>query len=315
MNAFALYEHRFFAMNTDVAAWIWSTPPHAETQLRAVETLFAEIEASLSRFRPQSELQRLNAAAGQGSVSVSATLWAVLVEAQRHFNASHGVFDPTILADLVHAGYDRSFEQGLDQPTPVMLAHHNVKASSLDRRLVLNAQARSVRLAAGVGLDLGGIAKGWTVDQAAERLGQWGPALVDAGGDIRVTAALAGEAWPIAVQDPFEPAQDLCVLRIAEGAVATSSIGKRHWRRSNQLQHHLIDPRRRRPAQSDLHTVTVLAPTAVEAEVAAKVALILGSHSGAAYLEAQGLTGLLFHRNGHQQQVGALPIDTELAIA
>ena len=168
----------------------------------------------------------------------------------------------------------------------------------------------TARLPAGLGIDLGGIAKGWAVDRATEMLAAWGAALVDAGGDLRATAAPDGEPWPIAVQDPFDEMNDLFVIGLTKGAMATSSIGKRRWERHGQAMHHLIDPRSGLPSQSDLHTVTVLAPTAAEAEVAAKVALILGQHAGLRYLNERGLAGVLIGVNRRLKLVGNLQIDT-----
>ena len=104
---------------------------------------------------------------------------------------------------------------------------------------------------------------------------------------------------------------DLFVISLAEGAIATSSIGKRRWERHGQAMHHLIDPRSGLPSMSDLHTVTVLAPTAVEAEIAAKVALILGQHAGRRYLDERGLAGILVGVDRRLELVGKLPrVDT-----
>ncbi|MCB0112838.1 MAG: FAD:protein FMN transferase [Caldilineaceae bacterium] len=303
-----LYEHRFRAMNTDVAAWIWSTQLQAEAQLGAVEDCFAAVEDNLSRFRPHSELSRLNAAAGKGPVPVSSQLFTLLSLALDHARASGGIFDPTVLNAMQRAGYDRSFEQvtaeGATTSSPVAKQDNGGW-----RRVVLDPRSHTVTLPADMGIDLGGIAKGWTVDQTALRLGAYGPALVDAGGDMRATASINGECWPVAVQDPFHPTKDLLVLRIANDAVATSSIGKRRWQRNGRTYHHLIDPRTQQPAETDLHSVTVLAPTTVEAEIAAKVALILGSADGVEYLKDRHLSAFLVDAHGGPIQVGSLPVD------
>ena len=301
-----LYEHRFRAMNTDVAAWIWATRLQAQVQLETVEDTFNKVEAKLSRFRRQSELCRLNAAAGKGPIPVSFLLFNLLSLALDHAHASGGIFDPTVLNAINHAGYDRSFElipaqdlRPLPSPAPA--------DDGGWRRIVLDPRSKTITLPVGLGIDLGGIAKGWMVDQTALRLGVHGPALVDAGGDIRVTAPLEGEAWPVAVQDPFNLDRDLLVLRIEQGAVATSSVGGRRWQRNGRIYHHLIDPRTQQPAKTDLHTVTVLASTTVEAEIAAKVALILGRKDGGEYLEARRLAALLVDTDGRQHQIGPLP--------
>jgi FAD:protein FMN transferase len=305
---FALSEHRFRAMNTDVAAWLWSDSPASAFWLHEIEAFFGEVEAELSRFRPESGLSRLNASAGRGPQPVSDLVQTVLAAALRSAEDSEGIFDPTVLGALHRAGYVRSFE---------LLADGSVQQegeagdavredAALDWRAVaLDRRRGEVTLPAGLGLDLGGIAKGWAVDRAAEMLGAWGAALVDAGGDIRASAAPGGEPWPIGIQDPFDPAADLGVLDLSEGAVATSTVGRRRWQHDGRLMHHLIDPQTGEPSRSDLHTVTVIAPTAADAEVAAKVALILGAASGRTYLEARGRSALLVDQAGGTHVVGA----------
>ena len=305
-----LRQIQFRAMNTDVGIWLWQADPQAETWLQDAAQRFAAIEAELSRFQPDSGLSRLNGAAGAGPQPVSPLLWAVVSAALDAARRSQGLFDPTLLYPLQRAGYDRSFEQ----LAPNLAG--GVAARTLDwgyQRVQTNPETTTVSLPAGLGLDLGGIGKGWAVDHVAQALAVHGPLLVDAGGDIRVVGAAQGEPWPIAVQDPFNEPQDLLTLALTSGAVATSSIGGRLWTRDGQAMHHLLDPRTGQPSASDLHTVTVLAPTATVADVAAKVALILGSQRGRAYLASRGLRGLLSRRDGQQQTVGRLPLSHLMA--
>lgn len=296
-----LVTHRFRAMNTDSAAWLWSDSPLAGVRLAEVERFFGQVEAELSRFRPQSGLSRLNAAAGRGPQPVSPLLLEVLALALDAARSSNGIFDPTILHPLRAAGYDRSFEQidlGDAGPPP--------EASALSgggwSQVLLDVAGGTATLPTGLGIDLGGIAKGWAVDETARHLGRWGPALVDAGGDIRSVGA-PGEPWPVAVPDPCDESRDLAVIGLADSAVATSSIGRRRWRRDGQAMHHLIDPHTGQPSRSDLHTVTVLAPTAVAAEVAAKVALLLGQEAGRAYLASRGFAAWLIDHQGRVEAI------------
>lgn len=317
-----LYEHHFRAMNTDVAAWLWADTPLADPWLLDVQRFFAAAEAELSRFRATSGLSRLNAAAGRGPQRVSPTMQHVLGQALAAARASDGIFDPTVLPALQRAGYDRSFELVIAQGSvPLAAAPPNGKhtlskhedeparPSSGWQQVILDPIDGMVTLPAGLGLDLGGIAKGWAVDRAAEQLGVHGAALIDAGGDIRASAAPGGRPWPVAIADPFDDTRDLGVLYLGEGAVATSTVGRRHWQHKGRSMHHLIDPRCGEPCRSDLHTVTVLAPTAVQAEVAAKVALILGQRDGQVYLERQSWSGLFVGFDGAQQVIGALTVE------
>lgn len=304
-------EHRFRAMNTDVTAWLWSDSVLAQARLGEVETVFAQVESELSRFRPASGLSRLNAMAGAGPRRISPLFQSVLGTALDAADESGGIFDPTVLDSLSRAGYDRSFELLSTMDGDRYATHDRDLNRTSWRQVELDTSSGTARLPAGLGLDLGGIAKGWAVDRASEMLTSWGAALVDAGGDLRATAAPDGEPWPIAVQDPFDEMNDLFVISLSEGAIATSSIGKRRWERHGQTMHHLIDPRNGLPSQSDLHTVTVLAPTTAEAEVAAKVALILGQHAGKRYLDERGLSGVMIGIDQWLKVVGTpLMIDT-----
>lgn len=292
-----LHERHFRAMNTDVGVWLWSTAPGAPAALDAAPAFFEQVEQELSRFRPDSGLNRLNAAAGQGPQPVSTTLEAVLRLALDAARETGGLFDPTVLPALQAAGYDVSFER-IDASGP-----HDPAAVRLGWQEVTLADGR-VSLPAGMALDLGGLVKGWTVDRLAEKLSAHGPVLVDAGGDICAYGRLDGERWPVGVAEPLEEQEDLVVLELEDEAVATSSVGRRRWRRGEAWMHHLIDPRTQRPSESDVHTVTVVGPSAREAEIAAKVALLLGSAAGSGYLATRGLDGILVRHDGSLQTVG-----------
>jgi thiamine biosynthesis lipoprotein len=270
--------------------------------LSAVPAWFAEWEARLSRFRPDSDLSRLNAAAGHPTV-VGEVLWQVLQAARVAAEWTEGLVTPTLLAAVEEAGYDRSFEQiavagGAAVPAPAGAPRRvgaRLRQRWTARRLAgardwrairLHEASRSVTLPAGGRLDLGGIAKGWAADEAARRLAVAGPALVDAGGDIAVTGPRAGGLrWPVAVANPFAPGRHLAVLWLAGGGVATSGRDRRRWRQGGEWRHHIIDPRSGRPALTDVQTATVVATSARQAEAAAKAALILGRRRGLGWIE------------------------------
>jgi thiamine biosynthesis lipoprotein len=225
-----LYEHRFRAMNTDVGVWLWpggaEHVPIVRSSFSWAQGFFGRVEQELSRFRSTSALNRLNQRAGCGLQAVPPLLWTVLEAAFRAANDSGGIYDPTLCRTIDRLGYDRSFEcvertgeAQEDPPMPAFCAWQRVQLKGADR---------SVSLPLDLALDLGGIAKGWTVDQVALALAPIGPVLVHAGGDLRVVGAVNGEAWPVAVQDPFEPAkQDRALVRLRQGALATSSRGGR----------------------------------------------------------------------------------------
>lgn len=301
-----LHEHHFRAMNTDVGVWLWFTGPERVAipgrPLKWAEVFFARVEDELSRFRSTSALSRVNGSAGCGPQAVSHLFWTVLMSAMEAADDSGGVYDPTLLRTLERIGYDRTFGEVEQCGARNTIA--DVPSFGSWRRVGLDRGVRSVSLPADLALDFGGIAKGWTVDRVALVLAPLGPVLVDAGGDLRAIGLVDGEGWPVGVQDPFEPERDRAIVRLRDGALATSSIGGRRWQRGDRTLHHVIDPRTGTAAQSDLHSVTVRAPTAMMAEVAAKVALVLGSASGPSYLLERGLSGLLTGVHGREMRVG-----------
>jgi thiamine biosynthesis lipoprotein len=127
-------------------------------------------------------------------------------------------------------------------------------------------------------VDLGGIAKGWIVEKAAQLLNRYVDTCgVSAGGDILfIGRPLDGMDWHVYLEDPRSPIESLAQLHIPWGAVATSSVMKRTWAQGEKIRHHLIDPRTGEPAKTDWLSVTVITPDVITAEVYAKALLIAG---------------------------------------
>jgi thiamine biosynthesis lipoprotein len=292
------FTHYFRTMGTDVGLWLW----HADEQtarraLSQTEHFFAQTEARLSRFLPDSELSRLNRAKGR-PFAASPLLFELVEAALAWRGRTGGIFDPTILQALIAYGYDRSFEYIAARPDT---GGNPIPVNMPTRGQVkLNRSQRGITLPEGTGLDLGGIAKGWTVQQAARRLGRLGPAMVDAGGDIAcIDVPPSGSSWLVGVANPHNPDADIATLTLAHEAVATSSLAHRRWQYRGRPAHHLIDPRTGAPADTDLLSVTVITPYLPDAEIQAKVALILGENNGLAYLKAQpDLSALLVAADG-----------------
>lgn len=296
----------FTAMNTDVEviACVFSSQSiDAERTLRKVRKAFQKVEKTLSRFIPDSELCKLNASAGK-SFKASRLLFEVVKMSLEANVETKGIFDPTILPDLISAGYDRSFE-GLEQRQKVNPASAVSRETSASRRILLDSASFSIYLPAGVKLDLGGIGKGWAVDYVSRYLRFFPGYAIDAGGDIRVGGQQTdGCPWNIAVEDPFLKGHDLALLQLSEGAVCTSTITKRRWQLANTWKHHLIDPHTGQPARSGVAAVTVMAETAARAEIIAKVSLILGPVAGLEFMQGQpNVKGLLVLADGHLTDV------------
>jgi thiamine biosynthesis lipoprotein len=243
---------------------------HESARARAVATIaetFGEEERRFSRFRADSELSRVNAAAGR-PVRVSPTFAAVLERALEAAAQTEGLFDPTVLDALLAAGYDRDFDELIAGARGAL---HPVRPCGRWREVRVDRDV--VELPPGVGLDLGGLVKGWTADLAASRAVDAGLpwTIVNAGGDLAVTGQAPSIA--VAVEDPDDPSRELGRLQVRSGGVATSSIRARAW---GEGRHHLIDPRTGTPSTTQIVQATAVAATCAEAEVAAKAILLGG---------------------------------------
>jgi thiamine biosynthesis lipoprotein len=272
----------------------------APTVLTWARSRLTDWEALWSRFRFDSEVCRLNASAGRW-VELSEPTIALVRQAVVAWELTGGLFDPTILPALEHAGYTSTFED-LPAESPIGTAVPAPGCAGIE------IGAGRVRLPPGVRIDLGGIGKGYAADLLAAELLSAGAsgASVNLGGDVRTagTPPTRG-AWFIAVENESRPGTDLAWLALADGAVATSTRLRRRWRCHGQEAHHIIDPHHGAPASSAVASVTVVAADAHWAEVLAKAALIAGVSAGITLLESLGVAGLLVTGSGAAHAAGA----------
>jgi thiamine biosynthesis lipoprotein len=290
-----LHRLPFRAMGCDMLAVLDSE--RAPVYLSLVPQWFEEWEQILSRFRYDSELTRLNQIHEQ-PVPVSPVLWDVFQAARRAEQMTNGLVTPTLLGAILEAGYDRPFDVLPHQSHPAVVPAISAPASLTG--IGFDESAQTVSLPVGVGLDFGGVAKGWAAHQAMRRLQVEGPALVDAGGDIAISGPRPdGRPWQIGIADPFHKGEEIETLFVNQCGIATSGKDRRRWTRDGVLQHHILDPLTRQPAQTDLLTVTVIAKDVMQAEAAAKAAFILGSRVGLEWIEERAdLAGLFILDDG-----------------
>jgi len=265
----------FRAMNSDIVLVAEGELSQVESGLVAVQKFVDTSEKRFTRFSEQSELSALNRSAGNW-FQASPDLFQVVKEAVFYFHKTNGLFDPSILPSLKNAGYVHSMDEirrvgSAPQPD----RHQSVSVSAFDS-IELNETTSSIRLPADLQIDLGGIAKGWIAERAAHLLSQYSSACaVNAGGDMFLVGYPHGQdSWEVGLEDPRNPQEDISVLLLQEGAVATSSVVKRSWKQGNISRHHLINPRTGEPANTQWLSVTVLAPHAATAETFAKAFLI-----------------------------------------
>ena len=267
----------FRAMNSDILLAALGTPARTSEGFEETQRFIQACENRFTRFSEESELSALNRSAGT-PFQASPDLFAVVALAQHFFHQTRGLFDPSILPDLKRIGYDRSMDfLRADGPAPLfesLLVEEHPSFSEMD----LDETRGMILLPPGMSLDLGGIAKGWIAEQAATLLSDFSSACaVNAGGDMFLIGLPEGEThWPVAIEDPLQPENDLTTIQVDPGAVATSAVTKRVWKQGEKQRHHLIDPRTREPARTEWLSVTVVAPHAYQAEVFAKALLIGG---------------------------------------
>lgn len=281
-------------------------------QARALaDQKLAEVDLACSRFRPDSELSRLNAAGGK-PVFVSQTLADLLGAALRAAQLTGGIVDPTCGAALVALGYDRDFADVLAAaPARQPRAAGPVPGW---RSVHLDQRSRSVRLDGGAQLDLGATAKAWAADQCAGQIaGQLRcGVLVSLGGDVAVAGEAPPGGWRIRVTDDHAapdsaPGQ---TVAIASGGLATSSTTVRAWSAGGRPVHHIVDPATGAPATSCWRTVSVAAGTCLDANTASTAAIIQGAEAPG-WLSGLGLPARLVGQDGMVMTTAGWPVDAE----
>jgi FAD:protein FMN transferase len=242
-------ERRFESMGCEIVVG-GATP----SELRAVERLFRERDQVFSRFKPDSELNRVNRSAGR-LVAVSPLFADTLAVALTAARETDGLVDPTLGTALQAAGYDRDLAALEPDSRPPGEPRPGLWRSVL-------VIGRRVGVPRHVRLDLNGVVKSLAVDDALRLLS--GGGFVSAGGDIAVSKETTVSL----------PDGEAVLLR--RGALATSGTTKRRWLRAGELQHHLIDPRTGAPAATVWEQVTACGAGCLAADVAAKAGFLLG---------------------------------------
>jgi thiamine biosynthesis lipoprotein ApbE len=301
---------RWEALGTSVVLQLTDPDVLVHARSRVQRELFA-IDRACSRFRPDSELSYLNAHAGR-AVPASPMLFAAVELAVRAAQLTGGDVDPTVGRALVLAGYDRDWRllprPGEQPEHPAVVARMRAGWRSVE----LDRAHSTIRIPAGVSLDLGATAKAWAADRAACAAAEAGGCgtLVSLGGDIATSGSAPEGGWRIRVtddhrSDPSAPGQ---TISICSGGLATSSTAVRRWSHRGFDMHHIIDPATGAPSRTRWRTVSVAAADCAEANIATTAALV---RDGAAlrWLGGLGLPARLVDRRGRVATVGGWPAE------
>ncbi|MGI9009226.1 MAG: FAD:protein FMN transferase [Streptosporangiaceae bacterium] len=280
------------------AAVLIVTEPAALPAARSLaDAELAAIDKACSRFRPDSELSRLNATTGQPQ-PVSELFAELIGQALRAAEVTDGDVDPTCGGALAAAGYDRDFGEVRAGGRTVTVTARPVPGWTSVR---LDRPRRTVTLDRGAQLDLGSTAKAVAADRCAGLIvsGLGGGVLVSLGGDIAVAGTPPDGGWQVKVTDdhaagPDAPGQ---VVTITAGGLATSSTTVRAWTAGGRPMHHIIDPRTGEPAVSCWRTVSVAAASCADANIASTAAIIR-SEAAPGWLASAGLPARLVRQDG-----------------
>lgn len=288
----AAHEEKGKIMKTEVFIKLFSdryTRAELKRDIASGFEMFRVFENRFSRFQETSELSRFNASAGE---AVSREFFVLLKEAAWFYRETDGIFDPGVLSILENIGY-RGHKS---------VATRGVKKEVSFKELILDETHQAARKPKNLQLDLGGIGKGYIVDLVADWLSKkYAHGIVDAGGDMRVFGGDREQNldyFAIDVENPFNQKQNLATLILKDCAVATSGVNRRHWEYQGERHHHIIDPSRKKSAQSGLAQVTVIASRATAADVYAKTLLVLGLKQGEKFAQEKNIPACFVTENG-----------------
>jgi FAD:protein FMN transferase len=290
------------------ATVVVSDPARADLAGRELACRLGALDAACSRFRPDSELRRIERTAAGRPVEVSPLLYDLLEVGCAVAVLTAGAVDPTVGSALMALGYDRDFEEvrrrELAEPGDVAPAHGWW-------RIALDPVRRTVSITEGVHIDLGATAKAFAADQAARQIADLAGCgvLVNLGGDVAVGGPPPTDGWPvgIAATHSVDPRRADEVVRLSDGGLATSGTTARSWQLGGRRVHHIVDPSTGEACEPVWSLVSTLAPSCVEANSFATAAVVWGGDAPG-NLSAYGACARLVGQDGSVTYVGEWPL-------
>lgn len=257
-------------------------------------SLIEEMDLAASRFREDSELCQVFNGAARREAVVTELLFDALEAALHGARVTNGYLDPTVGGSLVALGYRADFAGSLENRS-LSPGEAYVVLPPGYKNVLLNRASRSVSVPEGVTFDLGSTGKAFLADRIRERIESElsEPVLVNLGGDISASQVGEHRSWPVKVTDDhgLDPSGSGVTISIAGGGVATSSTVRRSWRVGSGKVHHIVDPFSGRSANSPFESVTVLAGSALDANIASSGTIAMGA-DGPEWLASTGLPAL-----------------------
>jgi thiamine biosynthesis lipoprotein len=260
-------------MGTRITVELWSEDPaKAEKAIDAVLDEMRHIDESMSTYKPTSEVSQVNAHAAEGPMHISKELFDLLTTALKYSEITDGAFDITYAS----VGYMYDFRKHV-RPDDAQIAKALPAVNY--RHVLLDPAKQTVQFSQkGVRIDLGGIAKGYSVDCGIEVLKSLGytRAFVGAGGDSRIIGDRFGKPWIVGIRDPMKGEGNVIArIPLVDAAISTSGDYERFFDEGGVRYHHIIDPHTGHSA-SKVRSATVIGPNATRTDGLSKTAFVLG---------------------------------------
>lgn len=285
------YRETRFVMGTLVDIVVYASEESASRLVQQAYIRMSEIEQEAHVKGKDSPLTRIRE--GEG-VLLKGDIAVVMKTAMDVAEATSGAFDPT-LGKLVELWGFNSDNPRIPKAEEIRRA---LEWAGYERIPEAGCCPEGTR----VWLDLGGVAKGYAVDEAVRILKEGGisSGIVNAGGDLRSFGLKPGKRpWKIGVQHPDNPQEIAGVLAVEEISVATSGDYQRYFVRDGVRYHHILDSKRGYPARSGIRSATVVTPDCALADALATAAFVLGPEKGIALLEGwKDVEGILIAEDG-----------------
>jgi FAD:protein FMN transferase len=290
-------------MGTAIRAELWhEDSAAAEAALDAVMEEMHRIDRAMSPFKPESELSRINREAAKAPVPISEEMYELLERSIEFSKSSNGAFDITFAG----VGCMFDYRNGVKPRAEEIAA----ALPGVDyRHLRLNRRTRTVQFArGGVRIDLGGIAKGYAVDNCIALLKARGvkQALVVAGGDSRVLGDRRGRPWMIGVRDPRRKDAMVAMMPLVDAAISTSGDYERYFEADGVRHHHILDPKTGVSA-SAVRSATIIGPDATTTEGISKSVFVMGPERGIRFAESlPGIDAVVIDADGDMHTTAGL---------
>ncbi len=273
-------------MGTRCAVELWSEDrAKGEAAITSVFDDMRRIDRLMSTWKEDTEISKVNREGSKHPVKIGAELFWLLEESVRYSELTHGAFDITYAS----VGYLYDFRKGVH---PDQKAIDAALPGINWRHMVLDKEKLTVFFTRpGMRIDLGGIAKGYSVDRGIEILKKQGitRAMVNSGGDTRIIGDRFGKPWVVGVRDPDHEGKVFLRLPLTDAAFSTSGDYERYFDEDGKRFHHIIDPKTGDSARK-CRSVTIISDTATRTDALTKSVFIMGPEEGIKFIDT--LTGV-----------------------